>query len=95
MTAMFTVVADGSFVFEPIVIWRSKVPRYFKSLKNTARPMSAHYFSNKKTWMSSDIMEIILSRLDCKMKHEKRKVLHVFGKCYMPSRNITERLNKH
>lgn len=28
--ALFIMAADGSFVFESIVIWRSKVPRCFK-----------------------------------------------------------------
>ena len=34
MTAMFIVAADGSFVSEPFVIWRSKVPRCFRSFKD-------------------------------------------------------------
>ena len=48
MTVMFIVPSDGSFVFEPIAIWRSKGPRCFKSLKDPLRPMSVHIFSNKK-----------------------------------------------
>ena len=75
LTAMFFVAADGSSVFEPVVIWRSRSPRCFKSLRDPTRPMSVHYFSNKKAWMNSDIMETVLKRLDQKMKIEKRKVL--------------------
>ena len=37
--------------------------------------MSVHYISNKKAWVNNDIMEIILSRLDHKMKREYRKVI--------------------
>lgn len=44
MTVMFIVAFDGSFVFEPIVIWISKGPRCFKSLKDPLRPMSALLF---------------------------------------------------
>ena len=40
MTAMFIVAADGSFVFDPIVIGRAKSPRCFKPLKDPSRPMS-------------------------------------------------------
>ena len=72
---MFIVASDGSFVFEPTVIWRSKLPRCFKSLKDASIPMSVHYFSNKKAWMNSDIMESILQRLDRRMNQEKRKVI--------------------
>ena len=77
MTVMFIVASDGSFVFEPTVIWKSKLPRYFKSLKDASRPMSVHYFSNKNAWMNSDIMESILQRLDIviRMSQEKRKVI--------------------
>ena len=66
MTVMFIVASDGSFVFEPTAIWRSKGPRYFKSVKDLSRPMSVHYFSNEKAWLDSDIMESILLRLDRK-----------------------------
>ena len=75
MTVMFIVASDSSFVFEPTVIWRSKLPRCFKSLKDASRPISVHYFSNKKVWMNSDIMESILQRLDRRMNQEKGKVI--------------------
>ena len=71
---MFTVASDGFSVFEPTVIWTSKGPRCFNSLKDPLRRMPVHYFSNKKTWIDSDIMESILSRLDRKMCLEKCKV---------------------
>ena len=67
MTVMFVVAFDDSFVFEPIVIWISKGPRCFKSLKDLLRPMSVHYSSNKKPRMDSYIMESVLSRFDRKM----------------------------
>ena len=75
MTVTFIVASDGSFVFGPTVIWRSKLPRCFKSLKDASRPMSVHYFSNKKAWMNFDIMESILQRLERRINQEKRKVI--------------------
>ena len=73
MTFMVIVASDGSFVFEPTVIWRSKKQRCFKPLKDPWRPMSVHYLSNKKSWMDSDIMESILSRFDRKLCLERFK----------------------
>ena len=64
MTVIFIVASDGSFVFEPSVIWRSKGRRCFKFLIDPVRPMSVHYISNKKPWMDSNNMESILTRLD-------------------------------
>ena len=75
MTVMFIVASDDSFVFEPTVIFRSKLSRSFKSLKDASRPMSVHYFSNKKAWVNSDIMKSILQRLDRRMNQEKRKAI--------------------
>ena len=71
MTVVFIVASDGSFVFEPTFIWRSKLSRCFMSLKDASRPMSVHYFSYKKAWMNSDIIESILQRLDRRMNQEK------------------------
>ena len=52
LTVMFIVFSDGSFVFEPTIIWRSKEPHCFKSYKDLLRLMSVHYFFDIKTWMN-------------------------------------------
>ena len=77
MAAMFIVAPDGSFVFGPVAIWRSKVPRSFRSLKDLSRPIP--YFANSKAWMNGDIMESVLGRLDCRINFEKRKVILFLG----------------
>ena len=56
-------------------IWRSKLPRCFKSLKDPSKPMGVHYFWNRKAWMNSDLMETILHSLDRKMSAENRNVV--------------------
>ena len=61
MTVMLIVTSDGSFVFEPTAISRSKRPPCFVSLKNPLKPMS------------QTSLESILSRLDRKMCLEKLK----------------------
>ena len=48
VTVMFVVASDGSFVSASTAIWRSKGPHCFKYLKDPLRPVSLHYFSNKK-----------------------------------------------
>ena len=72
MTALFTVATDGSFVFKSVVIWRSKVPRCFRSM---SRSMSVHYFPNSKAWMKSNIMETVFGRLGRRMNFENHKVI--------------------
>ena len=49
MTVMSIVATDGSFLFEFAAIWRSELPRCFRSVKYRLRPtLFAHYFSNSK-----------------------------------------------
>ena len=75
LTVAFFVAADGSFVSEPVVIWKSKTPRCLKNLKDKHRPSNVHYFSSKKAWMTTELMETILMRIDRKFQYEDRKVL--------------------
>ena len=74
-TVAFFVNAAGEKEDEPIVIWKSKKPRCFKGLKNPSRPANVHYFSNKKSWMNSEIFETVLSRLNKRLLSQKRKII--------------------
>lgn len=74
-TVAFFVNAAGEKVDEPIVIGKSKVPRCFKKLKDPSRPADVHYFANPKSWMTSEIMVAVLTRLNRKLSSEKRKVI--------------------
>ena len=47
-TTAFFVAPDCSKVPEPVVIWKSKLPRCFNNIHNKARPSMVHYLSNKK-----------------------------------------------
>ena len=75
MTVAFIVSATGGKVTEPVVIWKSKIPRCFRYLEDKSRPANLHYFSNEKSWMNTDIMVKILSMLDAKMKSQNRNVI--------------------
>ena len=50
----FLVNADGKRLHEPVIIWKSKKPRCFRSMKDCdlSRPFVVHYFSNKKAGMN-------------------------------------------
>ena len=76
MTVAFIVSATGGKVTEPIVIWKSKIPRCFSYLEDKSRPANLHYFSSEKSWMNIDIMVKILSMLDAKMKSQNRNVIY-------------------
>ena len=59
----------------PIVVGKSRNPRCFKSLKDSSRPYKCDYFFSSKAWMTSEIFEEILLRLDQRMKREDRHIL--------------------
>ena len=75
LTVAFFVNAAGQKIDQPVVIWKSKVPRCFKKLKDPSRPSDANYYSNPKSWMTSEVMEAVLTRLNQKLSNEKRKVI--------------------
>lgn len=60
---------------DPIVVGKSARPRCFKGLKYATRPYTLHYFANKKAWMTTEIFEEILSRLNRRMQYEDRRII--------------------
>ena len=67
--------AAGQKIDEPIVIWKSKLPRCFNGLRDPSRPGNVHYFSNSKSGMTSEIFETVLSKLNRKLVFKNRKVI--------------------
>ena len=59
-----SVAANGSKVCDPIVVWRSKKPCFFKKLKTIYRLHGVHYFANAKAWMTTEITEKVLKVVD-------------------------------
>ena len=49
LTVAFFVNAAGQKIDQPVVIWKSKVPRCFKKLENPSRPFDANYYSHPKS----------------------------------------------
>ena len=77
---------------DPIVIWRSKKPRCFKRVKDISRPHGVHYFANTKAWMTTEIMQKILTLLEKKMVAEDRKVLLTLDNAPCHPENLQENL---
>ena len=59
LTVAFFVNAAGEKFDQPIVVWKSKVPHCYKRLQDPSRPANVHYFSNPKSWMTSEVMEAV------------------------------------
>ena len=57
------------------VIWRSVKPRFFKNLINPKRPYDVHYYLSQKSWMTSKIMDSVLTKTNRKMAAAKRNIL--------------------
>ena len=59
----------------PIVVGKSRNPHCFKSLKVSSRPYKCDYFSSNEAWMTSEIFEEILLKLNRRMKREDPHIL--------------------
>ena len=75
LSIAFFVSAAGKKVIEPTVIWRSAKPRHFKNLVNPKRPNHVHYYLSQKPWMTSEIMDSVLSKINRKMASAQRNIL--------------------
>ena len=60
MTIAAFVATDGSKHCNPVIIWRSQLPRYFRKSAVPTRPAALYYFANAKSWITTEIMERIL-----------------------------------
>ena len=72
---LFLSVLSGKKIDQPIVIWKSKKPRCFKRLSDKSRSADLHYFTNPKSWMTSDVMQAVPTRFNRKQLLEQRKVV--------------------
>lgn len=68
---------DGTEKLPILVIGKSKKPRCFRNVKS----LPCLYESNKKAWMTIKMYESYLTRLDAKMKREKRNILIFLDNC--------------
>ena len=54
-----------------VVVWKSAKPRCFKSIDIGSLPVQ--YYSQSKAWMTGDILEMILSKLNHHLSTQHRK----------------------
>ena len=72
----------------PIVIWKSTNLRCFKGIKKSDLPVE--YFSQPKAWMTGDILEKVLCKLNKELRSKDHFVLFMDNaRCHPP--NITEK----
>ncbi|XP_065831030.1 tigger transposable element-derived protein 4-like [Oscarella lobularis] len=58
---------------KPVVIYRSEKPRCFKGIEKSQLPVQYHNQPN--SWMTSKILETVLSKLNRKLSAQKRSIL--------------------
>ena len=61
LTVAVIVNADGEKEL-PIVIWKSSKPRCFKGVDVSGLPV--HYYSQPKAWMTGEILDAVLTKLN-------------------------------
>ena len=74
ITISFFATAAGGKKF-PVVIGHAAKPRCFKGISEKSKPHGIPYYSNKKAWMTSAIMEDILAKLNRKLVTQGRNIL--------------------
>lgn len=77
VTALFCYNADGTEKLKPLIIGKLSKPRCFRNI----RSLPCDYRANKSAWMTQDIFNEWLIKVDGKMKREKRKVLLLIDNC--------------
>ena len=83
-TVTFIVNAAGKSESKSIVIWKSANLRCFKGIKKSDLPVE--YFSQPKAWMTGDILEKVLCKLNKELRSKDRFVLFMDNAgCHPPN----------
>ena len=72
-TVAFFVSADGKKQLKPIVIWKSENPRCLKNFNKGDLPVN--FFSQKKSWMTGEILNSILTKLNGQLSSKERNIM--------------------
>ena len=72
ITVAFFVSAAGQKE-KPVVIWKSENPRCMQRFNKSCLPVS--YYSQKKAWMTGEILEAVLTKLNCRLSSSNCKIL--------------------
>ena len=91
ITLAFFVSAAEKTELKPIVIWKSENPRCFKKIEKTDLPVT--YFSQQKAWMTADIMDAILSKLNRQFSCNGRRILLLMDNAGCHPDNLATKYN--
>ena len=80
----------GEKIDEPVVIWKSKKPGCFKRLSDKSRRAGVHYFSNRKSWMTSDVMQAALTRFNRKLLLKEKKIVLILDNATCHPKSIID-----
>ena len=72
VTVAFFVSAAGTKE-KPILIWKSETPRCLRKFDKSALPVD--YYGQKKAWMTGDIMNTVLTKLNRRLSRSNRSIL--------------------
>jgi len=70
LTVLLTASVTGEKL-PPLIIWKSLMPRCF----NKSIPSGIQWYANKSVWMTSDIFEDYLEKLNERMRQENRNII--------------------
>ena len=72
---------------DPTVLGNYAKPRCFKNFKDIKRPYRCRDFSNAKAWMTTEVMNEVLTRLNATLIRKKRSILLFFDNapCHPPA----------
>ena len=77
----------------PVVIGKAAKPRCFKGLNDTTKPLGIPYYSNPKSWMTSEIMEDIVGKFNRKMQRKGRHALLLIDNAPSHSPTLREKFS--
>ena len=88
ITIAFMVSAAGDRE-DPVVIWTSERPRYFRGIEISSLPVK--YFHQSKAWMTGNTLNKILSTFNSKMIQQKRSIVLLMDNAGCHPQDIKEK----
>ncbi|XP_043838999.1 tigger transposable element-derived protein 6 [Dromiciops gliroides] len=88
LTALFCCNASGTEKMRPLIVGKSATPRCFKNVHS----LPCDYRANQRAWMTRDLFNEWLTKVDAKMKQAERRILMLIDNC--SAHNMLPRLER-